>query len=87
MGFNPLRIIEPVSRRWIRVQGKAQADSKSEHTREHVSILNRFVERLNVHDSRCEIPPAPAGATLPWTLRRIFEAGSSLPSGPYSHHK
>jgi len=27
---------------WIRVQGKAQTDSKAEHTRKYVSILNRF---------------------------------------------
>jgi hypothetical protein len=27
---------------WIRVQGKAQADSEAEHTRKYVSILNRF---------------------------------------------
>ena len=34
--------LEPISKRWLRVQGKAQADSKAEHTRKYVSILNRF---------------------------------------------
>jgi hypothetical protein len=27
---------------WIRIQGKAQIDSKAEHTRKYVSILNWF---------------------------------------------
>jgi hypothetical protein len=40
------------------------------------SILNRFVERLNLPKNKREIPPTPAGATPPWTLRRIFEMGS-----------
>jgi len=45
---NPLRIpeltwlLESISKMWIRVQGKAQIDSKAEHTWRYVSILNRF---------------------------------------------
>jgi hypothetical protein len=61
---------------WIRVQGKAQTDSKAEHTRKYVSILNRFDEHLNIHTNRCEIPPILAGqrrhghldAFLRWVL-------------------
>lgn len=30
--------IEPISKRWIRVQGKAQGGEKAEHTREYVRI-------------------------------------------------
>ena len=36
-------------------------------------IYNRFVELLDVHKNRCEIPPEPAGATPSWALRCLFE--------------
>jgi len=54
-------IIEPISKKWIRVQGKAQTDSKAEHTRKYVSILNRVDEHLNLYKNRCEIPHSQAG--------------------------
>ena len=53
-----------------------QTDSKAEHTRKYVSILNQFDELLNIHKNRCEIPPILAGqrrhghldAFLRWVL-------------------
>jgi hypothetical protein len=41
-----------------------------------VSILSRFVELLNVRKNKCEIPPAPAGATQPSDTRWGFETTS-----------
>jgi hypothetical protein len=38
-----LKLPEPISKMWIRVQGKAQTDSKAEHGRKYSSILDRFV--------------------------------------------
>ena len=40
---------------------KAQTDSKAEHTRKYVSILNRVDEHLNLYKNRCEIPHSQAG--------------------------
>jgi hypothetical protein len=56
--------------------GKAQIDSKAEHTRKYVSILNRFDSLLIIHQKGCEIPLILAGqrrhghldAFLRWVL-------------------
>ena len=50
------KTLEPTSKMWIRVHGKAQTDSKAEHTPKYVSILNRFDSSLNICIIRCEIP-------------------------------
>ncbi len=34
-------LLEPISKMWIRVQGKARGGEKAQHTREYVSILRR----------------------------------------------
>jgi hypothetical protein len=34
--------VEAISKKWIRVQGKARGGEKAQHTRQYVSILSRF---------------------------------------------
>ncbi len=42
-------------------ESKARVDSKAEHTRKYVSILNWVDEHLNLYKNRCEIPHSQAG--------------------------
>jgi hypothetical protein len=34
-------VIRGISKKWVRVQGKARGGEKTEHTRQYVSILSR----------------------------------------------
>jgi hypothetical protein len=66
--FDPgSEIIEPISKKWIRVHGKAQADSKAEHTRKYVSILNWFAT-----------PSWTLRHFLRWVLDHFMESDAGL---------
>ncbi len=83
--------LEAISRKWIRVQGKARGTKKAQHTRQYVSIWSRpatppwgvrriFGMASNLQDVRGIVPRHLRLLDLAYLEPRIHELSDSVES-------